>query len=124
MKTPPLLVATPDDVKRMIAQLRGRGWMTAAELGAKTESQKRKLRLIVRASNGAILGYPGSPGYRLFDEATVTEIHRSVALRAQARDMLRHYLCYMRRLHHRTEPPVQTDFFQLPLQPQRTNQTP
>lgn len=123
MKAPALLVATPEDVKLMVAQLRGRGWRTAADLGAKTESQKRKLRLIVRASNGAILGYPGSPGYRLFDEATVTEIHRSVALRAQAREMLRHYLSYMRRLHHRTEPPVQTDFFQPSLQLQRTNHT-
>jgi hypothetical protein len=116
-----LIVAGPAEVEWLVDQLRGRGWRTAADLGAKTESQKRRLRLIVEASSGAILSYPGSPGYRLFDEATLTEIHRSVALRAQVRVMLRRYLCYMRRLHRRSEPPIQPDFFQPTLQPQRTN---
>jgi hypothetical protein len=98
-----LIIVTPDEIELLVSRLRGKGWQTASELGAKTEAEKRRIRAIVEHSDGQILGYPGSPGYKLYEDATVTEIHRSAALRVQARMMLRRYLSYMRRLHKRSE---------------------
>jgi hypothetical protein len=102
-KAAKLIVVTPDEIKLLEDRLRGKGWQTAAQLGAKTEQQKRKIRAVVQHSRGSILGYPGSPGYKLYADATVAEIHQSVALRVQARELLRRYLDYMRGLHNRVE---------------------
>jgi hypothetical protein len=58
---------TSDEVKWFIDKLRGNGWVTSLQLGASTESQKRKLRAIAEAAGGSIVSYPGSPGYKLLD---------------------------------------------------------
>lgn len=75
-----------DEIGLMIAQLRGNGWRTASQLGAKTAQQRRLLRAIANASGGRIVSYPGSPGYKLFDECLPHELaHADGAIGSQIR---------------------------------------
>ncbi len=85
----------------LLRTLRGRDWITAKELKVHGFSD-RELRDLVEHSEGQILSFPGSPGYKLFDEATLEEIASSGSLRNQARAMLRRWLRYQRRLHRRS----------------------
>jgi hypothetical protein len=81
--------------------LRGRGWMTAKQL-KELGFNDRLLRQIVEADEDAVfLSYPGSPGYRLFAEATLEEIEHTEALRSQGRAMLRRFVRYQRRRHRK-----------------------
>lgn len=59
------------DLAWMLGELRGQGWRTTADLGAETESAKRKLRAIAKASRGEIIS--GQLGYRLTREACQDE---------------------------------------------------
>jgi hypothetical protein len=78
--------------------LRGQGWLTARVLKVRGFSD-RELRDLVEHSEGQVLSFPGSPGYKLFDEATVDEISKSKALFNQGRSMVKRWLRYQRRLH-------------------------
>lgn len=51
------------DLAWMMNELRGRGWVTAADLGARDEAAKRVLRAIASASKAQIVS--GQKGYRL-----------------------------------------------------------
>lgn len=101
----------PGEIARMCLVLEGAGWLTAEhvalvlapdpdlELDPSTnsiqpsESAKRRIRAIANASEGRILSYPGSKGYRLTKEATVEEIATATAkLRHQANEMLQRAL--------------------------------
>lgn len=63
---------------------------------------ERALRWIMEADKESqVLAYPGSHGYRLFDQATLADIRRADALRRQAQVMSRRWLGYQRRLHRR-----------------------
>lgn len=62
-------------------------------------AQKRKLRAIVKASLPKILSFPGSPGYILFNEATLPEIDRAAALRSEARELEFKFVAYQRARH-------------------------
>lgn len=66
LQAPPPAV-DPEAVDWMIGQLRGKGWRLASDLGARTESEKRRLRAIARASKGQIIS--GQKGYHLTVEA-------------------------------------------------------
>ena len=80
--------ASPDEVAALVAWLLGRGWVRAEEifesapagvvLPRSLEGAKRKLRLIAVASDAAIVSWPGSPGYKLFDDTTETEIAHAI----------------------------------------------
>ena len=99
----PLRAPSQEDIAIRLADLRatlcGRGWTTSRQL-AELGYNDRELRSLVEAdTTGDILSFPGSPGYRLFAEATIEEIHRSQSLRSQGRAMLSRYLRYQRRLH-------------------------
>lgn len=61
-----------DEIEMLIAQLRGRDWRTARDLGALAEKDRRKLRQIAEASEGRIIS--GQQGYKLAGEATPEEI--------------------------------------------------
>jgi hypothetical protein len=85
------------EIARMCLVLEGAGWLTAedvaqvlflhAEEGV-TEAHKRRIRAIANASDGRILSYPGSKGYKLTRQATVEEINTATAkLRHQAGEM-------------------------------------
>jgi hypothetical protein len=52
------------------------GWLKSEQLGAKTWNEKRHLRAIAQAAGGRIVSWPGSPGYKLFDECTPKEFLR------------------------------------------------
>lgn len=98
------LFSTPevsnDDVRNFINLLRGQGWVTAAQLGADTEAKKRRLRVLKSLSRGAIVSYPGSPGYKLLDECTLTELrHGDRAMRSQLREMAANWKPIWRRMH-------------------------
>lgn len=88
-------------LNELINELRGNGWMTAAQL-RKVGFTDRELReLVEHDEQGQVLSFPGSPGYKLFDESPIPEIERSVALKNQARRMLRRFVRYQRRRHGR-----------------------
>ena len=63
----------PFHVEQMIASLRGAGWLTAKQLGADRESDKRILRAIAEASEGQIIS--GQKGYKLTLEATPEDVN-------------------------------------------------
>lgn len=93
-------VITPDEVKWFVDKLRGNGWVTSIQLGASTESQKRKLRAIAEAAGGSIVSYPGSPGYKLLDACTLVELRRGdSAMRSQLRKMAAKWKPIWRRMH-------------------------
>ena len=90
----------PKDVRWLCAQLVGQGWRTSTDLGATTESQKRWLRLIAEASDGAIVSYPGSPGYKLFDECKPEDFrHGRNATVSQTKKMAAKWNRVERRMH-------------------------
>lgn len=100
-----LLIVRPDEVAWMVRQLRGRGWRSGTDLGARSGGQKRKLKAIVEAANGAILHFPGSPGFMLAEEATRAQIRRGIVqLRAEARRPLARAASYRRILRGRVTP--------------------
>lgn len=81
--------------------LRGAGWQFADALAtqllsaghiaapASLENIKRRIRAVANASDGRILSYPGSPGYKLTREATIEEIQTAVGkIRHQSSEML------------------------------------
>jgi hypothetical protein len=93
---------SPDEIDLMINALRGKGWQTTTQLGAATWNEKRKLRVIAAASDGRIVSYPGSPGYKLFDECVPEDFLRGDrANRRQAKKMLTRWTRILRRMHER-----------------------
>jgi len=73
-------------------------WHTAKELKVYGFGD-RELRELVESSDGQILSFPGSPGYKSFDHATIDEIDQAKALLNQGRAMIRRFLRYRRRFH-------------------------
>lgn len=83
-------IASIEEVEWLQAVLKGRGWMTAAELVAASHGTRndRKIRAIARAAAPGIFSYPGSPGYKLWNECTMEELnHGDAAMGSQIRDM-------------------------------------
>jgi len=106
-----LIVVRPEEVAWMVRQLSGRGWVTATQLGAKSGSQKRKLKAIVHAAAGEILHFRGAPGFKLISGATRSQILRGIAtLRAEAHQPMRLARHYLLNLKARTAP-VTGDLF-------------
>jgi hypothetical protein len=96
----PALRVSSREVLQFCARLQGKGWQTSTQLGAKTEREKRHLRLIAELSDGAIVSYPGSPGYKLFDECEPEDFrHGRYATRAQIRKMFEKWRKIERRMH-------------------------
>ena len=85
---------------RLIEILRSAGdWVCAKTLRGHGFTE-RELRIIVENDTTAeILSYPGSPGYKLSENATAIEFKRCLSLRSQARNMLRRFARYQRRFH-------------------------
>lgn len=90
------------EIVTMMNALHGKGWQKSGQLGAKTPDEKRRLRAISEASNGRIVSWPGSPGYKLFDECTAEDFLRGDnATRSAARKMLAKWAAILRRMHSR-----------------------
>jgi len=84
-------------VETMIAALRGKGWQTSKELGARKESDKRILRAIAEESEGQIIS--GQKGYKLTSEATVNEIAETAWLKSQGKKMIHRWIAIQRVAH-------------------------
>jgi hypothetical protein len=65
------------------------GWLKSTDLGARTWSEKRDLRIIKQLSKGRIVGFPGSSGYKPAEDCTLEELrHFRRATVSQCRVML------------------------------------
>jgi hypothetical protein len=84
-------------IDQMIAVLRGKGWRTAKDLGARKEADKRVLRAIAESSEGQIIS--GQKGYKLTIEATVTEISETAWLKSQGKKMIQRWLAIQKVAH-------------------------
>lgn len=84
-------------VDEMISALRGRGWRTAADLGAQKEGDKRMLRAIAENSEGQIIS--GQKGYKLTIESTVSEISDTAWLKSQGKKMIQRWLAIQKVAH-------------------------
>lgn len=105
-----------EDVALLIRVLAGHDWMSAAEVvstdefqgrfwGLKKANAERRIRAIANSSDGHVLSYPGSPGYRLTIEAKIEEIQTAVSkLRHQARQMTERALQIDRVYHGKKGP--------------------
>lgn len=88
---------TQDAAEELYQLLRGRGWVTAAEIERLrpewARPDHRFVRLLASAAQGRVLSFPGSPGYRLTAELTAEEIdqldHAGNARISQGRDLMR-----------------------------------
>jgi hypothetical protein len=89
------------EVDKLIEKLAGRGWMTAEQLGATTESQKRSLRAVGEESEGQIIS--GQKGYKLTIEATEAELNEVDWWRSQGKKMVRRW-AKTRRVWHQHHP--------------------
>lgn len=92
---------TPRDIAWFCTQLRDAdGWRTSTDLGAKTEKEKRWLRQVAEKSDGAIVSYPGSPGYKLFDKCLPEDFrHGRNATISQTKKMAAKWNRVERRMH-------------------------
>lgn len=87
------------ELKRLRTSKNG-GWIKSRELGAVTEAQKRRLREIKQFSKGAVVAWPGSPGYKLLNDCTLEELrHGDRAMRSQLRAMAGSWKPIWRRMH-------------------------
>jgi hypothetical protein len=76
----------PIEVEQFVAILRGKGWRTAVQLGARTSSERRRLRATAQAANGRVIF--GQKGYALTAESTQEDITHCVRwLRSAAAEM-------------------------------------
>lgn len=76
----------PSEIATLTDLLEGRDWLTAEQIATQLlnagligttnslENLKRRIRAIANASEGRILSYPGSKGYKLTKQATLEEI--------------------------------------------------
>ena len=86
----PADAASEADVDRLIGLLSGKGWMTGRTLTMHLGWTERRLRNAASLSDGLVLSWPGSQGYRLTQEAPGFErVHGIKALTAQAAEMIR-----------------------------------
>ena|ERR1043166_9984743 len=95
-------IVAAQEVALLLNVLTGRGWMTAQQIAATPEFAERfervknidrRIRAIANKTDGLVISYPGSPGYRLTREATIEEIQSATAcLRHQAGEMGRRAL--------------------------------
>ena len=111
--TTPAPRVSDEEVRTLCAVLRCKGWLRAAEIADDLAHESndparrlhwsdRKIRAIAEASDGAVVSYPGSPGYKLFDEASEAEIaHAIQAMCSQGKRMIERSLALDKRHHQR-----------------------
>jgi hypothetical protein len=96
---------TTEEIANLVGRLRVEGaWMTAAELAAAMGAgmSDRRVRKIASAAAPAVVSYPGSPGYKLWQLCSVEEINHCInALESQGRDMIKRAVLYRQAYHKR-----------------------
>jgi hypothetical protein len=80
--------APSEDPGVLVDWLRGKGWLTAEQLGLALGWSDRRVRKAASQSD-EVISYPGSPGYKLLSECTREEYDRfRNVTRHQAREMI------------------------------------
>ena len=106
---------SPADVAQLVALLQGLpswqpehekrgGWATAAELAAQLgeDFSDRWVRKVASAAVPAIVSFPGSRGYKLWQLCTVEEVaHCIESFESQGSDMIKRAVLYRRAYHRR-----------------------
>lgn len=96
---------SPADVARLIAVLDDiGGWISAKEIAARMAegTTDREVRAIANAARPAVVSYPGSPGYKLWQLCSVEEINRCIeAFEHQAKEMMKCGVLYRQAYHKR-----------------------
>ena len=81
--------------------------MTAGEIaermfGRTSDTLERRVRKIASTARPAVVSFPGSPGYNLWERCTVDEINHGIeSLESQGRDMIRQAHIYRVAYHGR-----------------------
>jgi hypothetical protein len=80
--------APSEDPGTLVDFLRGKGWLTAEQLGLALGWSDRRVRKAASQSD-QVISYPGSPGYKLIGDCSKDEYlrYRNVT-RHQAREMI------------------------------------
>ncbi len=89
-------------IDQVIANLRGKTWQTARDLGFQTEADKRILRAIAENSDGEILS--GQKGYLLTREATPEDLQQAGWLKSQGEKMIGRWTAIQRVWHRAPQP--------------------
>jgi hypothetical protein len=124
----PAPAISPEDVEKLLQVLRSpekviadavatlserdqqrlkRGWLTAREIagqmfGQETETAQRRVRAIASAARPAVVSFPGSLGYNLWERCTLEEINNGIeSLESQGKDMIRQANVYRMAYHRR-----------------------
>jgi hypothetical protein len=105
----PLVLPEPDvspaQVEQLVAVLRAAGgWLTAREIAATMGegTSDREVRAIASAACPAVVSFPGSKGYKLWQLCTVAEItHAIEAFESQGSDMIKRAVLYRQAYHRR-----------------------
>ena len=93
-----------EEIERLVSVLNeAGGWLTAAEVAAKIGGiSDRAVRKIASAACPAVVSYPGSPGYKLWQLCSVEEINHCIeAFESQGKDMFKRAVLYRRAYHRR-----------------------
>ena len=96
---PDLAARTAD----LVDALRGRGWLKSGDLFERGFTDRELREIVQHDASGQIFSFPGSPGYKLFDDVTEAEFDRCIALKNQGEKMIHRWSVYQRR-HHRRMP--------------------
>ena len=103
--TLPAPEVSPEEVSRLVAVLQAaQGWMTAKEIAARLGEgvSDRHVRLVASAACPAVVSFPGSKGYKLWQLCEVGEIlHCIDAFESQGRDMIKRAVLYRQAYHRR-----------------------
>ena len=101
----PAPAATPEEVARLVEVLREAGdWLPAKEIAARmaASANERSVRLVASVACPAVVSYPGSKGYKLWQLCTIEEIDRCIeAFESQGRDMIKRAVLYRQAYHRR-----------------------
>lgn len=93
------------EIEQLVAILREAGdWRTAKEIAALIGegATERSVREIASAACPAVVSFPGSRGYKLWQLCTVEEIDRCIAsFESQGRDMYARAIRYRQAYHRR-----------------------
>ncbi len=96
---------SPAEVEQLVAVLREAGdWRTARELAAALGegANERSVRLVASVACPAVVSFPGSRGYKLWQLCSIEEIDHAIeAFESQGRDMLKRAVLYRQAYHKR-----------------------
>ena len=80
------------------------GWFTAAEIAERMgdDTTDRRVRKLASAACPGVVSFPGSPGYKLWQQCSVEEINHCIeAFESQGSDMLKRSVLYRQAYHRR-----------------------